>query len=80
MFTAGTASRWLDCDHVALRTAGIPDKQPLSVHALSKQCSEHLLPLCGEYLLGVPSTHIVNFSANHPGSKMILVQQNLFPY
>lgn len=61
-----TASHWLDGDHVALGTAG------------SKQCSECLVPLCG--VLGVPSTHIVNFSAGHTGSGIILVQQNLFPY
>lgn len=73
-----TASRWLDDDHVALGTAGTTDKQPLSVPALSKQCSECLVPLCG--VLGVPSTHIVNFSAGHTGSGMILVQQNLFSY
>lgn len=76
MFMARTASRWLDGDHVALGTSGTTDKQPLSVHALCKQCSERLVPLCR--VLGVPSTHIVNFSVT--GSEMILVQQNLFPY
>lgn len=78
MFMARTASRWLAGDHVALGTSGTTDKQPLSVHALSKQCSERLVPLCR--VLGVPSTHIVTFSAGHTGSEMILVQQNLFPY